>query len=292
MFVQNCRPAVLALTAALMLAIGGPAPGQEAAPADPNAVVATVGGDAITEADIAYAAEDLGQDLANVPPEQRKAFLLTVLIDMKVMAAAARQANMQTTPEFQRRLKYLEDRALRRAYFSEKVASAVTDEAVRAAYDTYVASFKPEAEIRARHILVATEADAIAIKAELDAGASFEELAETKSMDPSGTQNGGDLGFFSRGMMVQPFEDVAFALEPGQLSAPVQTQFGWHVIRLEEKRQSAPPSLADLTPQIQQELLFKTFDETMGTLKATVAIEIPDAALAAAVKQQSEPPAQ
>lgn len=283
-------PAALAL--AVFLAAGGSAMAQTTAAApDPKAVVATVGDDAITEADIGYAAEDLGDELQNVPPEQRKAFLLTVLIDMKVMAAAAREANMQETDDYRQRLGYLEDRALRRAYFSEKVAAAVTPEAVKAAYDAYVASFTPEDEIHARHILVATEADALAIKAEIDAGASFEQLAGEKSMDPSGTQNGGDLGFFSKGMMVKPFEDAAFALEVGQVSAPVQTQFGWHLIRVDEKRKSAPPALADVTQQIQQDILFSTFDRIVGELKVKTPVTIPDPVLAAQVKQQSEPAA-
>lgn len=286
-------PALLLLTLGATFALGQPAPAQTGpgqAP-DPAAVVATVGGQPITEADIGYAAEDLGQDLQNIPPEQQKAFLLRVLIDMKVMAAAARQANMQESEEFKRRIGYLEDRALRRAYFSDKIAAAVTDEAVKAAYDQYVAGFQPQEEVRARHILVATEADAQQIKQELEAGASFEELARTKSMDPSGSQNGGDLGYFSRGMMVPQFEEAAFALAVGETSAPVQSQFGWHIIRVEDKRQSSPPALADLAPQLQQDLVFKTYDETIKALEAETSVEISDPVLAAQVRQQSEPAA-
>jgi peptidyl-prolyl cis-trans isomerase C len=285
--VRRSLPAILAL----LLSVPAPMAQETTAPAapDPKAVVATVGDDVITEADIGFAAEDLGDELQNVPPEQRKAFLLTVLIDMKVMAVAAREANMQATDEYQQRLGYLEDRALRRAYFSEKVAAEVTEEAVKAAYDAFVAGFTPEDEIHARHILVATEADALAIKAEIDAGASFEQLASEKSMDPSGTQNGGDLGFFTRGMMVKPFEDAAFALQPGQVSAPIQTQFGWHLIKLEETRKSAPPTLAQVAPQIQQDILFSTFDRIVGELKEKSPVEISDPVLAAQVKQQSEP---
>ena len=293
MFAKTVRRSALIPLALVAALAYGSALAQDAATApgapDPNAVVATVGEDTITEADIGYAAEDLGNELQNVPPEQRKAFLLTVLIDMKVMAAAAREANMQETDDYKQRLGYLEDRALRRAFFSEKVAAAVTEDAVKAAYDAFVAGFKPEDEIRARHILVASEADALAIKAELDAGAIFETLAKEKSMDPSGTQNGGDLGFFTRGMMVKPFEDAAFALEVGQVSAPIQTQFGWHVIKVEEKKATAPPALADVAPQIQQEILFSTFDNVVAELKAKTAVAISDPVLAAQVKQQSEP---
>src|SRR5690606_30250842 len=111
-------------------------------------------------------------------------------------AKAARAQQMDQTEEFVRRLKYLEERELRRVYFSEIVAAGVTPEAVQAAYTAFVAGFQPEDEVHARHILVATKEDAEAIRAELDAGKPFEQLATEKSTDPSAAQNGGDLGFF------------------------------------------------------------------------------------------------
>ena len=264
--------------------------GTEAAPAvGPDTVVAMVGGDTITEADIAFAAEDLQQALAQLPPADRKAFLLTALIDMKVMAKAAREAEMDQTDIFRRRLAYLEERALRRAFFAERIAAQVTDEAVQAAYDDYVANFVPEEEVHARDILVASREDAEAIKAELATGKPFEVLAMEKSTDPSAAQNGGDLGFFSRGMMVRPFEEAAFALtEPGQVSEPVESQFGWHVIKLEGKRQSAPPAIEVLRAQLQQQVMFQAFEDSVGTLKSGIEIDIPDETLAAGVARQSE----
>ena len=283
---------------ALILAVGAmaaPAMAQDAAPAaeapaavSPDTVVATVGGEPITEADLSFAAEDLTQELSQMPPEQRKPFLLRVLIDMKVMAKAGQDAGMAETPLFQRRLAYLEDRALRRAYFDDTIANSVTEEAVRAEYDKFVADFVPADEIRASHILVPTEEEANAVKAELDGGADFATLAKGKSIDP-GAANGGDLGFFGPGMMVAPFEAAAFALtDVGQVSAPVQSQFGWHVIRLEEKRQSSAPAFEQVAAQLQQQLLMSTFDETVASLMAGVAIDIPDAALKAAVDSQTE----
>jgi len=268
-----------------------PAPAAaQAAPVDPNTVVAKVGDQTITEADLAFAAEDLGQELANVPPADRKAFLTTVLIDMKVMAKAARDEKMDDSEVFKRRLEYLEERALRRAYFSEKISAAVTPETLKTAYDDYVKTFVPQEEVHARHILVASEDDAKAIKKEIDAGASFEELAKTKSIDPSAAQNGGDLGFFSKGMMVPEFEAAAFAMDIGKVSDPVKSQFGWHIIKVEEKRQSKPPAMEQISQQLQQQILFKNFDETVAKLKTGLSIEIPDAALAAAVKTQSDRP--
>ena len=265
------------------------APAEAAAPAvTPETVVATVGGSQITEADLSFAAEDLTQELSQMPPEERRAFLLRVLIDMKVMADAGRDAGMADTPLFQQRLAYLEDRALRRAYFAETIANAVTEEAVRAEYDAYVGSFQPQQEIRASHILVESEEEAKAIKTEIEGGADFATLARERSIDP-GAANGGDLGFFGRGMMVAPFEEAAFALtDAGQVSDPVQSQFGWHVIRLEETRESTPPAFEQVAGQLQQRLLMRTFDETIANLMAGVEVDIPDPALAAAVQAQTE----
>ncbi len=302
-------PSRLARTAsvlALMLAAGALAPAlaqdaaaptaeapAEAAPAapaavSPDTVVATVGGEPITEADLSFAAEDLTQELSQMPAEQRKPFLLRVLIDMKVMAKAGQDAGMADTPLFQQRLNYLKERALRRAFFAETIANAVTEDAVRAQYDKFVADFVPAEEIRASHILVADEAEANAIKAELDGGADFATIAKEKSIDP-GAANGGDLGFFGKGMMVAPFEAAAFALtDIGQISAPVKSQFGWHIIKLEEKRQSTPPAFEQVAGQLQQQLLMQTFDDTVARLMDGVTIDIPDAALKAAVDAQSE----
>lgn len=260
---------------------------EAAAPVSPDAVVATVGGETITEADLGFAAEDLTAELQQMPPDQRKAFLLRVLIDMKVMANAGEAAGMAETPLFQQRLAYLQDRALRRAYFADAIANSVTEEAVRAEYDKFVADFTPADEIRASHILVASKEEADAVKAELDGGADFATLAKEKSIDP-GAANGGDLGFFGEGMMVAPFEEAAFALtDAGQISEPVESQFGWHVIRLEEKRQSSAPAFEQVAGQLQQQLLMQTFDETIAGLMEGTEIDIPDAALKAAVDAQT-----
>lgn len=265
---------------------------EEAAPApapiQPDAVVATVDGQDITEADLAFAAEDLSQEISQMPAEQRRPFLLRVLIDMKVMANAARAEQMDQDPVFQQRLSYLEDQALRRQYFGQAIAAAVTEEAVRAEYDKFTADFQPQDEIRASHILVKTQEEADTIKTELDGGADFATIAKEKSIDP-GAANGGDLGFFGQGMMVAPFEEAAFALtDVGQVSAPVESQFGWHIIKLEERRQSSPPPIEQVGGQLQQQLLMNTFDTTVGRLMENVEVDIPDEALAAAVAAQTE----
>ncbi len=263
------------------------APAADAAAVTPETVIATIGDETITEADLSFAAEDLRQDLAQMPPEERRPFLLRVLIDMKVMAGAAKDAGMDQTPLFAQRLNYLEERALRRAYFAEAIAGAVTEEAVRADYDAFVAQFTPTEEISAAHILVPTEEEANAIKAELDAGGDFAAIAKEKSIDPGSGANGGELGFFGKGMMVPQFEEAAFALtEPGQVSAPVQSQFGWHIIKLAEKRQSQPPTFEQVAPQVQQQVLMTTFNNKVEELMSGVEINITDPALAAAMEAQ------
>lgn len=294
---QFTRQPALRLTSLLAAAIAlaglaaGPSLAQDAtaaAPVTPDTVVATVGGEPITEADISFAAEDLQQEMAQMPPEQRKPFLVTVLIDMKVMAKAAKEAGLDQTDIFKKRLDYLEDRALRRAYFADKIAGTVTPEAVQAAYDAYVKDFKGQEEVHARHILVATEDEAKAVKAELEGGKDFAELAKEKSTDPSAKQNGGDLGFFSKGMMVKPFEDAAFSMEPGSISDPIKSDFGWHIIKVEEKRMSQPPSLQQLAPQLQQQVMYKTFGDAVAALKQGVEVSFTDPQMEAAVKEQTE----
>ena len=250
----------------------------------PETVVATVAGQPITEADLSFAAEDLTQELSQMPPEQRKPFLLRVLIDMKVMAAAGRAEGMAETPLFQQRLAYLEDRALRRAYFAETIAAGVTEAAVRAEYDKLVADFKPTEEIRASHILVPTEDEAKAVKAELDGGADFATLAKEKSIDP-GAANGGDLGFFGPGQMVPPFEKAAYALELGTYTkVPVETQFGWHVIQVTEKRPQPQPSFDDVKEQVRQVLMREKYMAIVQKARDELKVEYVDPAVKTAVE--------
>ncbi len=297
--VQTVSVLALVLGAAMMPAMAqdaapapeAPAAAAPVAPPSPEAVVATVGDDTITEADLSFAAEDLAQELSQMPPTEQRAFLVRVLIDMKVMSKAAKDAGMDATPLFQQRLDYLEERALRRVYFSDAIANSITEDAVRAKYDEYVASFVPADEIHASHILVKTKEEADAIEQQLKDGGDFAAIAKEKSIDP-GAANGGDLGFFGKGMMVGPFEDAAFALtDIGQISAPVESQFGWHIIKLEERRKSSPPPIEQIGGQLQQQLLMTTFDDAVAKLMDGVKIDIPDAALAAAVAAQTDPAA-
>lgn len=246
--------------------------------ATPESVIATVNGQTITEADLAFAAEDLADDLTNIPAAERRGFLLGVMIDMKVMANAARDAEMDTSETYLRRLTYLEDRALRRAYFVDGVAAGIDEASVRAKYDEIAAELDGQEQISARHILVETEDEALEIIDELNNGADFATLAQEKSTGPSGP-NGGDLGYFGPGQMVGPFQDVAFKLEIGEISEPVQTQFGWHVIKVEDKRPATPPPFEQIAGQLQQQMLVEAFQQTVSDLRDDAEIEILDPSL-------------
>lgn len=259
-----------------------PAPAE---PVSPDTVLATVGGEDITEGDLVLAAEELTQELQSIPADQRRGFLLTVLIDMKLMASAAREDGLADTEEFARRLAYLEDQTLRRAFFNSIVENQVTDEAIQAAYDELVADFAPEPEVRARHILVPTEEEANEIRAEIEGGREFADAAGEYGTD--GTRaNGGDLGYFSTGMMVPEFEQAAMALEVGELSQPVESQFGFHLIYLEDRRLSEAPPLDEVRPQVAQQVLYENYEAAIDEIKSGVEIEIDDPELAAQVEAQ------
>lgn len=280
---------ILALTGALALPLAAVA--QEAAPTAPNPtdVVATVGGEAITEADLGFMAEELGAQLANIPPDQLRPLLVAQLIDLKLMAQAGAAQGLENDEMYKLRLDYLADRAMRRIYLRVAVADAVTEEEIKAEYDRRVAEIPAEDEVHARHILVTTEEDAKAVKAELDAGADFATLAKEKSIEPGAAQSGGDLGYFKAARMVKPFADAAFAMEVGAVSEPVQSQFGWHVIKVEDRRPAAPPSLEELRAEIGQAVAFAKYQETFNKLRTETEIDIPDAALKAAIDAQLTP---
>jgi peptidyl-prolyl cis-trans isomerase C len=241
---------------------------------DPEAVVARVGDETITEKDLEMLREALESQLSNIPADQQRGVLVDTLVSMELLAKAGRDAGMEQTPEFQSQLDFLTLQALRNAYVEKNIVNAVTDAEMQQAYQELVVSqHTPEQEVHARHILVEKKEDAERIIGELKAGGSFEELAK-QSKDPSG-QNGGDLGFFSAGQMVPEFETAAFALEPGQFTQePVETQFGWHIIKVEEKRMSEPPTLAQVEAELRTYLVRQKFETVLTDLRDKYQVEI------------------
>jgi len=239
-----------------------------------DAVVAKINGVDIKQSDLDFAASEVGAQLANFPPADRRRMLLQFVIENELMAEAATQAALESGPSFDDRLKYHRRRALRDAYYDKSVRNAVTEEEAKKIFDEKIAGLKPEEEIHARHILVATEAEAKEVEERLKKGEDFATLAKEKSKDPSA--EGGDLGYFRRGQMLKPFEDAAFALKEGEISKPVQTQFGWHIIKVEEKRTRPLPTFDQVKDQIMSQLAAQKAKETIRGLNANAKIEITD----------------
>jgi peptidyl-prolyl cis-trans isomerase C len=280
----------------LGLLLLGPLPAGAQPAADPNPVIARVdGADIRLDEVMAAAGEALPAELRAVPPATLRAMLpaeafeqlLDRAITDRAMVNAARRAGLDQDAELRRRVRQAEENELRDALLRQEVLPRITDEALRARYAREQAGRPGEEEVRARHILVANEADARAILVELQRGANFEELARRRSADPA-ARNGGDLGFFKRGDMVPEFAEAAFALRPGQVSpAPVRTQFGWHVIRVEERRAAAAPSFEDMRDALRQAAIEEEVTAAVQRVRAASRIERVEAPPAA----QPEPPA-
>ncbi|MDX8516243.1 peptidylprolyl isomerase [Mesorhizobium captivum] len=254
------------------------------APVDPNAVVATINGEKLTEADLALAEGELSQQFQQLPPEQRRAAALSAAIEIRVMAKKAVDSGLDKDADFQRRMAFLQQRALHGEVVEKEVVNKVTDADVRARYDQEIANTPPVNEIHARHILVKTKEEAEAIIKQLDGGADFQKLANEHTSDPSGKSSGGDLGWFGPGQMVPEFDKAAFALDVGKYSKePVQSQFGWHVIKVEDKRAKQPPAFDDVKDQAKQAVIRDKYFAMVKELRGAAKVEIPDAKLKAAV---------
>lgn len=263
--------------AAAMIALSAPlALAQDVAP---ETVVATVNGTPITEADLTIAIADLEQQFAQLPEDQRRAAALSAVIEIRLLAAEAETKGLADGDDFNRRMDMLRQRALHSAYIDEEVANLVTDDAVRARYDEEIAKLGAGEEVRARHIIVPTQEEAAAIIEELNGGGDFEEIAKEKSQDGAAAQ-GGDLGYFASGQMVPEFEQAAFAMEVGAHSTePVQTQFGWHVIKVEDKRAKQPPAFEQVSGQLRSVLLRDAYMQRVTELREAAEVEIADEGL-------------
>ena len=250
------------------------APAAKAAPEpaklDPKTVLAKIDGEEITAGDVEVASEDFEQSMSSMSPDQRRDYALNYLIDLKLAAKQAAKDKLGDSETFKKRVAYLQERALMEELLQKEAKSAVTEDRLRKLYEDTAKNLKPEEEVRARHILVKTEDEAKKVEERLAKGEDFAKIANEVSQDPGSGKQGGDLGFFGRGQMVPAFEEAAFKLEPGKVSAPVKTQFGFHVIKLEEKRTRPVPPFEQVRPQIenyvvrtaQQDLVLKLRQET------------------------------
>lgn len=239
------------VAALVALALAGPAAAQDAA--GPDTVVATVGGAPVTLADVQAVMSELPAQYKQAPDDVLYDYIRQQLVDQRLLSAAAEAGGLADEPEIAQSLRLQREGLLSQAYVSRQVEAKVTEEALREAYKTRIEDAPAAAEVRASHILVASEELAQEIRAEIENGAAFADMAAEHGTD--GTKNqGGDLGFFTRDMMVAPFADAAFAMEVGAMSQPVQTQFGWHLIELTDRREQPKPSFEEVRGALEQEL--------------------------------------
>lgn len=256
----------LLCASAMALALSAPTFAQDTTPATPatdanaETVVATVNGTDITLGQMLVLRQRLPAQYQQLPDDQLFKGVLEQLIQQQALAdtvAGDVTKKDELAMEIERQ-SYLAAKALEAI-----AAAAVTDEALQAAYDARYASAEPQTEYNASHILVATEEEAKAVKQQLDDGGDFVEIAKEKSTDGA-AQNGGELGWFGEGMMVQEFQDAVGTMTKGQVSDPIQTQFGWHVIKLNDTREAEKPTLDDVREELAQEI-----QQTVVTEKLT-----------------------
>jgi peptidyl-prolyl cis-trans isomerase C len=252
-------------------------------------VIAKIDGVEVTQSDLNLALDNLDPQLAQLPEEQKKLAALSTVIDAKLIAEKARAEKIEETEDFKNRLEFIIDRELHNAFFKKHVVDTVTDADIKARYDAEVAKLPPVEEVRARHILVKTEDEAKTVIKELGEGKDFAELAKAKSTDPN-KSDGGDLGYFKKGMMVPEFETAVFAMNKGDVTKePVKTQFGFHVIKVEDKRNAPAPDFEQVKEQVKQIVLRDKYMEVLKATKAAAKIEIEDPALKKAYDESAKP---
>jgi peptidyl-prolyl cis-trans isomerase C len=233
------------------------APGDRSAPMQgtPDPVVASVEGHPITLSELGEAAKTLPDNLRSLPFDTLYPVLLDRLVDHESLVMMAKRKGLEDRKQVQHDIQAATERILEAAYLAEVAAPAVTEQAIQARYKRLYGNRPATEEVHARHILVATEAEARKVLEELQKGADFATIARVVSKDPDAVK-GGDLGFFRREQVWPGFADVAFSLQPGQVGPnPIHNEFGWHVIKVEEKRLVAPPSFSDMHDQLRQDLL-------------------------------------
>ena len=257
------------------------APAAPTAPADPTKIVARVNGEPITEADVAAAAEDPALALPGTDEKQKRDLVIGYVVDLKLGAKAAEAARLGDSPEFKRKLAYMRDKLLVDEYLDQETKKAVNAEAARRLYEETSKSMKPEDEVRARHILVESEDEAKKVAARVKGGEDFAKVAAEASSDPGSKAEGGELGFFAKDRMVAPFAEAAFRMKPNEISDPVQSQFGWHVIQVEERRTKPVPAFEELREQIDQYLTRKAQQDVVLALRKSGNVERLDGPAAA-----------
>jgi peptidyl-prolyl cis-trans isomerase C len=290
-------PRRLALAAIAAAAVLLATPFAASAQAAPDPLVATVNGIEIHQSDLVLAQEEVGENMPQGNEQAQRDYLVGFVTNMIILAQAAQEKRLQDDPDFKKRAEFVRNKVLMEALLQSEAKKAITDEALHAVYDDAVKQMSNEEEVHARHILfrvadwkdekAAKEAEdkAKAVIERLKKGEDFTKLANELTEDPSGRKDGGDLGYFTKDQMVPEFAEVAFKLDKGKFSdAPVKTQFGWHVILVEDKRKKAPPPFDQVKPQLERFVVRKAQMDLVNKLRAEAKIERMD--------KPAQPPAQ
>ena len=237
--------------------------------------VATVDGIAITYNDVSLVEDELMAAYGQLPEEQRFQTLVGYMVNRILASEAAKKAGLENDADVAKIKAFMERKALQDVYIAKILMERVREEDVTAYYDKEIKNGPVEEEVRARHILLDNREAADAVMADLENGADFAALAKERSKGPSGP-SGGDLGYFSKQSMVPAFSDAAFKLAAGETSPPVQTQFGWHVIRVEDRRNRPIPPFDQVRDQIFQLLISEAQRDIYDEMRAKASVDLVD----------------
>jgi peptidyl-prolyl cis-trans isomerase C len=249
--------------------------GETALIKDDNAVVAIVNGYEIRTSEVRMAFDDVIGQLPNLPKKLRYPFVVEFLVERHLLAQLANKDGIADSDDYKRRLAAYQAKALRDSYLAQVISKDVTEEEIKAVYDDESKKLKETERVRARHILVASEKEAQAVLDKLGKGEKFEALAKQFSLDGS-KDYGGDLGYFSAPEMVPAFSTAAFALKKGEISTPTKTDFGWHVIKLEDRKQGAAQPYDQVQNAIRNVLVRQKVQAKLASLKDVAKVEIID----------------
>ena len=266
------RSLVLALALAAPLAAhAADAPQLQLAPTD-DPVVAKINGTEIHKSDLLAAQKHLPQQYQQVPLEAIYPQLLDQVVNNDLLVDASKEAKLENDPEVKDQMAKVQEHVVEQVYIDRLLAKATSDDALKARYQKSIKDTPPQDEIHGRQILLKDETEAKAVIAQLDKGGDFAKIANEKN--PSKEANGGDLGYFTKAAMPPEFGDAAFALKKGQYTkTPVKTQFGWHVIKVEDRRPAAPPSFDDSKEQLAADAQHDTIDAKIAELRGKAKVE-------------------
>ena len=249
-------------------------PAQAAQPALKDPVVATVNGQPIRLSELEVAQQSLPQQYRNMPLQAVFPALLDRIIDSKLVVQEGKKSKVTEDPAFKKRMAFVEDQVLQDFWIQREIARQVTADKLQKRYEERLKQMPTEEEVHARHILVSTEDEAKALIAEIKKGAAFDKLAKEKSTDKASGAEGGDLGWFKKSDMVKEFADAAFNLKKGELTeTPVKTQFGYHVIKVEDRRKAPPPAFEEMADQLKEEMAREAVTAQLDQLRSGAKIE-------------------